>query len=34
MKRLIDLGIDGIITNRPAVLEGVLTELFGCQRAS
>ncbi len=28
MKRLIHLGIDGIITNRPAVLQKVLAELF------
>lgn len=28
MKRLIDLGIDGIITNRPAVLQQLLAELF------
>lgn len=28
MKRLIDLGIDGIITNRPAVLVKLLSELF------
>jgi glycerophosphoryl diester phosphodiesterase len=33
MKRLIALGIDGIITNRPALLEGVLSELFGPKRA-
>lgn len=29
MIRLIDLGIDGIITNRPDVLEAVLAERFG-----
>lgn len=29
MNRLIDLGIDGIITNRPDVLESVLTQRFG-----
>lgn len=34
MRRLIALGIDGIITNRPAVLEQVLSELFGAERAS
>jgi glycerophosphoryl diester phosphodiesterase len=28
MRRLIGLGIDGIITNRPAVLQGVLQDLF------
>ncbi len=28
MKRLIDLGIDGIITNRPSVAKKVLSELF------
>jgi glycerophosphoryl diester phosphodiesterase len=29
MRRLIDLGIDGIITNRPAVLKAVVDEIFG-----
>ena len=28
MKRLISLGIDGIITNRPTVAKKVLSELF------
>lgn len=32
MNRLIDLGIDGIITNRPDVLERVLGERFGDRR--